>query len=868
MLPVSLRSLTTRANRAAGHLAVTPLPAASCRVMLSSKASHPFPFFSFISLPALSFLSFLCLLPRPLSPASFLPRFYPQPVWLVWKQRLLLRWFSSSDLGDMEDFGNSDDFTSPHLLLPPTLPSPASAFTTSAFSPSQLLTSPPSPTSSFSPRPPHSSAFPHLPSPSPPSASGGGSSVSTGVVVGRWCRVLVASSSCDFVSPHLRLPPPPISFPTRRLRGRILCIHGGGRGGSGGSCGAAAGSGVCRCCSCDFASPHLRNSPPLTISFPTRRLRGRILCIHGGGGGAVVTQKILTSSSSHLPLPPPPISFAPPGNSGGKSSVSTGVVVGIVLGAVLLLLGVVILAVFWYQRRRRAKAAAEKGATDEGKLRRGAVAGSSAAAAGSGATSGVLVSEKAQGKAAENQGATYKESAKAGVAPAAAAATAAVTPAPGPDAAAAATGMGMRGPVQCQSYPLSDVLWATNNWAEANNIGSGGYGVVYKGVSPHDPTVLWAVKRATVFTTDDFRREVRGAVRGVFKDMSPHDPSLSLPPSPLPPPSPLSPRQVEEMASKNHVNLVRLLGYCRHMDTATGAIEQILIYEYMHNGDLEGWVGPGVAVPLNLRQRFDVLIGVAQGLQYLHSFNMVHRDIKPANILLDRNMQAKVADFGLVRISRGTMGDATQTRGTPGYVDPAYSWTNTATTAADVYSFGVVVLSVITARKGVLLLEGHTAVGSLEGDRIKLTDWVQPLVELKPGCLSYLLYLSSPRCILLFQVQPLVDAGNADTIKDPRLDGPNHIILRLARFALSCTTMPVTTRPTMARIVSELTAMKEECFGPETDPVLENVDRHLEDMRVSSLSQELQRASRASEREGMSGFSSATGTIGENGGFR
>ncbi|CAI7932189.1 unnamed protein product [Closterium sp. NIES-54] len=155
-------------------------------------------------------------------------------------------------------------------------------------------------------------------------------------------------------------------------------------------------------------------------------------------------------------------------------------------------------------------------------------------------------------------------------------------------------------------------------------------------------------------------------------------------------------------------------------------------------------------------------------------------------------------------------------------------------------SFGVVVLSVITARKGVLLPEGHTAVGSLEGDWIKLTDWVQPLV----------------------------DAGNADTIKDPRLDGPNHIILRLARFALSCTTMPVTTRPTMARIVSELTAMKEECFGPETDPVLENVDRHLEDMRVSSLSQELQRASRASEREGMSGFSSATGTIGENGGFR
>ncbi|CAI5469113.1 unnamed protein product [Closterium sp. Yama58-4] len=262
------------------------------------------------------------------------------------------------------------------------------------------------------------------------------------------------------------------------------------------------------------------------------------------------------------------------------------------------------------------------------------------------------------------------------------------------------------------------------------------------------------------------------------------------------------------------------------MDATTGGIEQILIYEYMHNGDLEGWIGPGVKVPLTLRQRFDVLIGAAQGLQYLHSFNIVHRDIKPANILLDQNMQAKVADFGLVRISKGTTVGATRVMGTIGYVDPAYSWTQKATPAADVYSFGVVMLSVVTACKGVVHLAGHTAVNSLEDNRMTLTDWVKPLV----------------------------DAENADTIKDPRLDAPSHIILRIARFALSCTTMPVTNRPTMARIVSELMAMKEECFGPDTDPVLQNVDRDLEDMRVSSFSQELRRASRASEREG-SGFS-------------
>ncbi|GJP34360.1 hypothetical protein CLOM_g18811 [Closterium sp. NIES-68] len=53
--------------------------------------------------------------------------------------------------------------------------------------------------------------------------------------------------------------------------------------------------------------------------------------------------------------------------------------------------------------------------------------------------------------------------------------------------------------------------------------------------------------------------------------------------------------------------------------------------------------------PLSVRVRLDILIGMARGLEYLHSFGIVHRDIKPANILLDKNMQAKIADFGLVR---------------------------------------------------------------------------------------------------------------------------------------------------------------------------------------------------------------------------
>ncbi|GJP56923.1 hypothetical protein CLOM_g15978 [Closterium sp. NIES-68] len=176
---------------------------------------------------------------------------------------------------------------------------------------------------------------------------------------------------------------------------------------------------------------------------------------------------------------------------------------------------------------------------------------------------------------------------------------------------------------------------------------------------------------------------------------------------------------VKEMASKHHPHLVRLLGFCIDVNTVTRYMEQILIYEYMENNDLESWIGPNVHNPLSLRQRLDILIGVAKGLQYLHDFGIVHRDIKPANILLDAKMQAKIADFGLVKLSGGTsMGTsvaATRVMGTPGYVDPAYYKTHMATPAADVHSFGVVMLVVITARKAICVTEES---------HINLKQWV------------------------------------------------------------------------------------------------------------------------------------------------
>ncbi|CAI5990446.1 unnamed protein product [Closterium sp. NIES-65] len=147
---------------------------------------------------------------------------------------------------------------------------------------------------------------------------------------------------------------------------------------------------------------------------------------------------------------------------------------------------------------------------------------------------------------------------------------------------------------------------------------------------------------------------------------------------------------VKEMASKHHPHFVRLLGYCIDIDLSTRLMEQILVYEFMPNHDLESWIDSGVSHPLSLRQRLDVLIGVAKGLQYLHDFGIVHRDIKPANILLDAKMQACQYCCQDCRL-----------------------WACEA-------CFGVVMLVVITARK---------AVHVTEDNQINLKQWVASLVD-------------------------------------------------------------------------------------------------------------------------------------------
>ncbi|CAI5512575.1 unnamed protein product, partial [Closterium sp. Naga37s-1] len=332
------------------------------------------------------------------------------------------------------------------------------------------------------------------------------------------------------------------------------------------------------------------------------------------------------------PSPPPaaPNTSSPPSTPSSSPTLSTGAIIGIAAGGIALLCATVgaILVIFLCAIRRRRKAEnAPPGIKPinpnyDPEVAAAAAAAGAMGAAGAGAAAGGTGS--GAGSAAGS------------------------VPGSGNYIRPIIVGGSSGTPLVCHQYPFDLIRQVTEDFSETRRIGSGGYSDVYRAVDPMDPTVLWAVKRAKVIT-NDFKREIN------------------------------------EMASKHHPNLVRLLGFCVDMDVVNERTEQILIYEYMLNGDLETWVGPDAPRFLTLSQRFAILIGAAHGLEYLHSFGIVHRDIKLANILLDRHMHAKVADFGLVRMGEGTSVGTTRILGTPGYVDPAYSRTRRATTATDVY---------------------------------------------------------------------------------------------------------------------------------------------------------------------------------------
>lgn len=157
--------------------------------------------------------------------------------------------------------------------------------------------------------------------------------------------------------------------------------------------------------------------------------------------------------------------------------------------------------------------------------------------------------------------------------------------------------------------------------------------------------------------------------------------------------------EVETIGSIEHINLVRLVGFCAEKS------HRLLVYDYMPRGSLDRWIYyRHNNAPLDWHTRCRIILDIAKGLCYLHEEcrrKIAHLDIKPQNILLDENFNAKLADFGLSKlIDREQSKVMTVMRGTPGYLAPEWL-TSQITEKVDIYSFGVVVMEVICGRKNI-----------------------------------------------------------------------------------------------------------------------------------------------------------------------
>lgn len=235
--------------------------------------------------------------------------------------------------------------------------------------------------------------------------------------------------------------------------------------------------------------------------------------------------------------------------------------------------------------------------------------------------------------------------------------------------------------------------------------------------------------------------------------------------------------EVETLGNIRHKNIVKLYCYFSSVDC------NLLVYEYMPNGNLWDALHGG-KVFLDWPARYQIALGVAQGLAYLHHDLMppiIHRDIKSNNILLDVNYQPKVADFGIAKVLQARGGkDSTTTviAGTYGYLAPEYAYSSKATTKCDVYSFGVVLLELITGKK---------PVEPDYGENKNIVYWISTKVETKEGALEVL------------------DKRESVSFKDD--------MIKVLRIAIRCILRNPALRPTMNEVVQQLIEADPCRFG-------------------------------------------------------
>ncbi|KAM3361989.1 putative LRR receptor-like serine/threonine-protein kinase [Capsicum galapagoense] len=282
-------------------------------------------------------------------------------------------------------------------------------------------------------------------------------------------------------------------------------------------------------------------------------------------------------------------------------------------------------------------------------------------------------------------------------------------------------------------YTFHQIKAATENFNAVNKLGEGGFGPVYKGLLPDGTTI--AVKKLSAKSKQGIHEFVN---------------------------------EIGMISALQHPNLVKLMGCCAEDN------ELLLIYEYMENNNLDHALfgSEELKSRLNWSTRVKIILGIAKGLTYLHEeskLKIIHRDIKPTNILLDKELNAKIADFGYAKLNEGEHTHViTRIAGTTGYMAPEYAMRGHLTTKADVYSFGVVTLEIVSGRNSASYRPSDQTVYLLD--------------------LAYVLH----------------EQGNLMDLVDPKL-GTDYSWTEasaILELAMMCTNPSPTLRPTMSEVVN------------------------------------------------------------------
>ncbi|CAK9142570.1 unnamed protein product [Ilex paraguariensis] len=285
------------------------------------------------------------------------------------------------------------------------------------------------------------------------------------------------------------------------------------------------------------------------------------------------------------------------------------------------------------------------------------------------------------------------------------------------------------------SFTYDDLAAATGGFSRGNLLGQGGFGYVHKGVLPNGKEVaVKSLKNGSGQGEREFQAEV------------------------------------DIISRVHHRHLVSLVGYC------IAGSQRMLVYEFVPNNTLEFHLHGAGRPTMDWPTRLRIALGSAKGFAYLHEDchpRIIHRDIKTANILIDLSFEAKVADFGLAKLSSDNYTHvSTRIMGTFGYLAPEYASSGKLTEKSDVYSYGIMLLELITGRRPV----------DVSSDDDSLVDWARPILT------------------------HVTEGGSYEELVDPRLENnydPQEM-LRMVSCATACIRHSARRRPKMSQIVRAL----------------------------------------------------------------